>query len=176
VIASLKPEHVALGSEMLAQAFLEDVPTCGQNVEGYAPRGAHSAIAARVKNAGGTAMDEPLYFGHSYNGPHACHSTIENISERVATNIREYQKAFPDVVAGDIEPLPGLSDEPTWEVDYSRWIEAFRHAVGRPLAYTQVDVVWNHRGWQQSLQAATALLQRHGIPFDIIYNAATRHL
>jgi hypothetical protein len=76
IVARLKEKHVALGVEMLAQAYTlpgVDAPArCGGGVEGYAAPAETAAIAAKLKRAGATlqyiAMDEPLWFGHYYRG------------------------------------------------------------------------------------------------------------
>jgi hypothetical protein len=51
------------------------------------------------------AMDDPLWFGHYYNGKNACHSSIDNVAERVAKNLHEYLKVFPNAIIGDGEPI-----------------------------------------------------------------------
>jgi len=143
VVAELKRRHIALGVEMLAQAYTLPGMTapagCGGGVEGYYPPEQTAALAARIRRAGGQldyiAMDEPLWFGHYYTGPHACRSSIEDVAARVAANLREYQKLFPNVVIGDIEPFPSITDEPQWSADYQHWREAFRRAVGEPVAF-----------------------------------------
>src|SRR5579864_5508457 len=141
VVAKLKQKHVALGLEMLAQAY--DPPGCGGGVEGYFPQDQTAQLAAKLKRAGATldyiAMDEPLWFGHYYNGKNACHSSIENVAERVAANLREYQKFYPHVVIGDGEPFPSITDQPHWQDDYKEWLRFFKMKTGQPLAYTFID-------------------------------------
>jgi hypothetical protein len=83
-----------------------DAPAhCGEGVEGYYAPFATAALAAKLKRAGGElqyiAMDEPLFFGHYYNEKNACRSSIRNVVDRVAANLREYQKIFPDAVLHD---------------------------------------------------------------------------
>jgi hypothetical protein len=96
-------------------------------VEGYFAPGQMAALAAKLKRAGGTleyiAMDEPLWFGHYYNEKNACHSSIDNVVARVAANWREYQKVFPNVIIGDIEPFPSITAQPSWQSDYRTWMQ-----------------------------------------------------
>src|SRR5262245_26303442 len=77
--ARLKEKNIGLGVEMLAQAYTP--PGCGGGVEGYFPPDQTAALAAKVRRANGTvhhvAMDEPVWFGHYYNGAQACHSSID---------------------------------------------------------------------------------------------------
>ncbi len=180
VVARLKQHHVGLGVEMLAQAYTlpgaSAPPGCGQGVEGYFAPEVTAALAAKLKRAGGAlqfiAMDEPLWFGHYYNEKNACHSSIENVVDRVAANIREYQKVFPDVVIGDIEPFPSITMQPGWEADYQRWLDLFRSKIGKPMAYTYIDIDWNHANWQQGLRTFVSFAHDVHMPIGIIYNAA----
>jgi hypothetical protein len=174
VAARLKEEHVALGIEMLAQAD-DDPAGCGGGVEGYYATHMVANIAAKLKRTGAEpsyiAMDEPLYFGHYYNGKNACHSSIDNVAERVAKNLHEYQKVFPNVIIGDGEPFPAITDQPNWKDDYKHWIEAFRAKVGKELAFTNVDINWGVKNWPSSVQTFDYFAKDAGMPIGIIYNA-----
>jgi hypothetical protein len=149
---------------------------CGEGVEGYYAPFATAALAAKLKRAGGTlayiAMDEPLFFGHYYNEKNACRSSIRNVVDRVAANLREYQKIFPDVVIGDIEPLPVITAQPNWQNEYREWLQTFKAIVGKPLSYTMIDINWGHTNWPESLPAFTNFAGGVQMPIGIIYNAA----
>jgi hypothetical protein len=172
--ARLKEKNIGLGVEMLAQAYTP--PGCGGGVEGYFPSDQTAALAAKVRHANGTvryvAMDEPVWFGHYYNGPQACHSSIENVAERVAANLREYLKLFPDLVIGDIEPIPSMSSQPNWQTDYTAWRMAVQKATGKPIAYLFVDIDWTRTNWEQGLKAVVQYAQNTHLPLGIIYNAS----
>lgn len=180
VVARLKQKHIALGIEMLAQAYtlpgIYSPPGCGEGVEGYYAPFATAALAAKLKRAGGTPqfifMDEPLFFGHYYNEKNACHSSIDEVAERVAANLREYIKVFPDVTIGDGEPLPVITAQPDWQNDYKEWLRLFRMKTGKPLSYTVIDINWGHANWPQSLQAFVSFARDVHMPIGIIYNAA----
>jgi hypothetical protein len=180
VVARLKEQHIALGIEMLSQAYTlpgTNAPAgCGGGVEGYFPPEQTAALAAKIKHAGGTvqyiAMDEPLWFGHYYDGHMACHSSIENVAARVAANLREYQKYFPDVIVGDIEPFPSITSQATWQGDYKTWTQAFQHAVGKPISFLYVDINWGQSQWPQSLTTIAGFAHDANLPLGIIYNAA----
>jgi hypothetical protein len=180
VVARLKQKHIGLGIEMLAQAYtlpgVSSPPGCGQGVEGYYAPFATAALAAKLKRAGGTpqyiVMDEPLWFGHYYNEKNACHSSIEEVAERVAANLREYLKVFPDLIIGDGEPFPAITNQPGWQNDYKKWLQAFRGKVGKPLSFTDVDINWGHTNWPQSLKAFASFSRGVHMPIGVIYNAA----
>ncbi len=174
VAARLKEKHIALGIEMLAQA--DDEPSgCGGGVEGYFPPYMVAALAAKLKRTGAEpsyiAMDEPLYFGHYYNGKNACHSSIDNVADRVAKNLHEYLKVFPNVVIGDGEPFPAITDQPNWKEDYKHWMEAFRAKVGKELAFTNVDINWGVKNWPASVQTFARFARDVKMPLGMIYNA-----
>ncbi len=180
MVAELKRRHIALGIEMLAQAYtlpgMSAPPGCGGGVEGYFPPDQTAALAAKLKRAGGRldyiAMDEPLWFGHYYTGAHACRSSIDDVARRVAANLREYQRLFPGVVIGEIEPFPSITDQPAWRDDYQHWRQAFRQATGQALAYLYVDINWGQPAWQRSLAEVSGFTHGAGLPLGIIYNAA----
>ncbi len=175
VVARLKEMHVALGIEMLAQAD-DDPPGCGGGVEGYDATFMVANIAAKLKRAGAEvgyiAMDEPLWFGHYYNGKNACHSSIDNVAERVAKNMHEYLKVFPNAIVGDGEPFPAITDQPNWKDDYRHWMEAFHAKVGKELAFTNIDINWGIKNWPASVQAMASFARDVKLPIGIIYNAA----
>jgi hypothetical protein len=175
VAARLKDKHVALGIEMLAQAD-DDPPGCGGGVEGYYAPYMVANIAAKLKRTGAEpryiAMDEPLWFGHYYNGKNACHSSIANVAERVAKNLDEYLKVFPNVTIGDGEPFPAITDQPNWKDDYKRWIEAFHAKVGKELAFSNVDINWGVKNWPRSVEAFQSFAKDARMPMGIIYKCA----
>jgi len=176
-IAKLNQKHIKLAIESLAQSWV-DQPKCGKGVEGYTDPPGNAQIARKIKAAGGEVtyitMDEPLFFGHFYSGRGACHSSIENVAERAAAIMREYKKVFPDVVIGDIEPIPSLTKQPGWQNAYREWMQAFQKAAGRPIAFVNLDVNWPEDGgrWRQSLKDAASFARASHVPVGIIYNAA----
>jgi hypothetical protein len=180
IVARLREKHIALGVEMLAQAYtlpgVDAPPGCGGGVEGYAAPAETAAIAAKLKRAGATlqyiAMDEPLWFGHYYNEKNACHSSIDNVVARVAANMREYQKVFPDVIIGDGEPFPSITAQPHWQNDYRQWLQTFKAVIGKPLSFTAVDINWGHKEWPESVRAFANFARDVHMPIGMIYNAA----
>lgn len=177
--AKLKQKRIGFAIESLAQSWVGyEQYKCGHGVEGYTDPPGNAQIARRIKAAGGelvyVTMDEPLYNGHYYNGPSACHSTIENVAERAAAVMREYQKVFPNVVIGDTEPFPVLTQQPNWQRDYSEWMQAFSKAFGKPIAFLNMDIDWprDHGHWQQSLEQAADFARANHLALGIVYNTA----
>lgn len=172
IVQDLKRRGIELAIESLAQNDATE-PHCGQGVEGYGHPKEVAAIAAKIKRVGGKlsflAMDEPLYFGHYYRGPGACHSSVNNVAERVAAVLTEYRKVFPDVLIGDIEPA-GAFRIPEWSGDYKQWVAAFRDKVGTQLGFLRADIDWNDAEPKQALADAVALARDNDLKFQIIYN------
>jgi hypothetical protein len=174
VTKRLKEHNVAMSVAMLAQAY-DKQAHCGANVEGYFPPEQTAVWALKLRQNGADlkylAMDEPLWFGHYYNGPSACHSTIERVAELVAENVRAYKKQYPNVAVGDGLPVPSFTDQPNWQADLKHWMQAFNSANGQPLAFIQLDIDWQHKNWEQSVKALSRFLRGMNMPFGIVYNA-----
>jgi hypothetical protein len=115
-------------------------------------------------------MDEPLFYGHYYDGRNACHSSIVNVAERAVAIMAEYKKLFPHVVIGDIEPVPAIAEHPGWQNEYRQWMTAFSAAMGQPLAFLQIDINWSKPDWPMKLQETVAFARTVKLPFGIIYN------
>jgi hypothetical protein len=170
MLDDLRQRHMklALGALMQTQP-----PNCGQNVEGYAAAGAMAAIAEKIKRLGSeldyVAMDEPLWFGHRYDGPQACHASIADIARNVAGNVAAIRRVFPAVRIGDQEPFPVDSTSPAWLDEIAQWIAAYRAATGENLAFLQTDMGW-HVPWRQPLGALSAMLTAAGITYGVIYD------
>jgi len=146
IVKMLKSRNIGLGIESLATNWYHE-PPCGMGIEGYCDPGTTNAIVAKLLRVGGTpayiGMDEPLWFGHFYDGKNACRSSLQDLAGRVAVNIRIYKAAFPNVVIGDIEPFPAVSNQPNWQADLAVWVKAFHNATGTPLSFLRLDVNWD---------------------------------
>jgi hypothetical protein len=153
IVSDLKRRGIAIGLEAgVMNVGGKPKPACGGwgSVEGYGPVAMHEVIARKIKKAGGSvkyiAMDEPLWFGHYYTGkPGAqpgCHLAIGDVVKLILPSLEVYMREFPDVIIGDIEPSNALANQPNWQRDYAAWATEFRSAVGRPLAFLQLDAAW----------------------------------
>lgn len=92
------------------------------NVEGFAGPSAATYISMLVTSWGGIrkpsstasltfiligainylAMDEPLFYGHCYNGVLACYFPISDIVSQINQTVRAFQAIFPNIVVGGI--------------------------------------------------------------------------
>ena len=145
--------------------------TCGFGVEGYSSRGDPLRIVRQLHALGADiryfAMDEPLWFGHNYRGPNACHASIDDIAADVARKVADLRTVFPAAQFGDIEPV-GVPNE-NWLTDLKQWLIAFRVHTGQDLAFVRADIQWAS-AWQPQMRELERLLHKEGIPLQVIYN------
>ena len=145
MVRDLSSHHIALGVEILATNWFHE-PPCGGGIEGYIDPGSANHVVAKLLKAGGTihlmAMDEPFWFGHFYSGKNACRSSIPGLASRVAVIVKIYTAAFPNVLVGDTEPFPAISNQPNWQAAYGNWVKAFHSATGTPLTFLHLDFNW----------------------------------
>ncbi|MFP5248427.1 MAG: hypothetical protein ACLGP3_01210 [Acidobacteriota bacterium] len=170
MFADLRQRQIALAVEALMQT---GTGGCGWGVEGYSAPNAMESLALRVKRLGGVlnyvAMDEPLWFGHRYSGPHACRSSIAAVANDVARKAAAIRRVFPNVQVGDIEPYAVPGQPGDWLDEIAQWIAIYRAATGENLAFLDTDMDW-HVNWRPQLAALVPVLKATGIKFGIIYN------
>jgi hypothetical protein len=173
VFTDLRRRDIALSIDMLPLTGASSIPGthCGYHVEGYSAPGGPLSIAQWVKSLGGEPqyfeMDEPLYFGHVYDGANACHSSIDEIVQDIAEKVRQVQSVFPNVRIGDGEPMGFKSD--TWLADVEKFISAYRAATGQNLAFFRLDIGWGEP-WRETVRPLAQLLRANQIPLQVIYN------
>ena len=175
VAARLRQHHLAFALGVLAQNWFGEAK-CGNGVEGYSDPASNARVVAKLQAAGipvrSISMDEPLYFGHYYDGQNACLSSIDNVAERVSKILGLYLKAFPEASVIDTEPFPAISSHPSWQSDYQDWMIAFRAAVGRPLTALFIDINWPDARWEGSLGSIVSFAHRQSLRAGIIYWAS----
>jgi hypothetical protein len=146
---------------------------CGQAVESFAGVDEARVIASRVLKAGGRiaviAFDEPYYYAHVYDGANACHWDLPRIASMVVDYVKVLRSYFPELIAGDIEPLP----EPVTAAGLADWIDAYRAAAGEPLAFLHMDMDWGRPGWDTLGHAVASRAARRGVPVGMIYNGGS---
>jgi hypothetical protein len=157
---------------------------CGIGVESYGPPHDMAALAARVKRLGGSiafvVLDEPLYFGHQFNGrpmrayetypQTACHAPIADLARQAATKMAELHSVFPEAKVGEVEPIgPPPANSAN---DLADWLAAYQAASGAPFAFVDLDIVWPQPSWPIQFDAAVAAIQKAGIPLGVIYNGS----
>ncbi len=170
--ADLNRRGIALALEYGA---LTASSQCGIGVEGFAGEDPQNLLNAtiRIQQNGGTlryvAMDEPIYFSTLYTGTNACRWTVDQMAANAAVTIGALLSRFPNVVIGDIEPVPGPPGV-DWLSQYQAGIEALRRALGFPLAFFDADVAWDTSGYLDDLASVHKMLVSEGVPFGVIYN------
>jgi len=153
VVADLNRRHIDIGLEIGAMNVgpANTNPPCGGLgiIEGYGTPAQAKRVSEMIKAAGGTikylVMDEPLYYGHFSSKPHACHSPISVVVDQIVPTLNTYLQEFPDVVIGEVEPtrFPAYTN---WQADFLAWAKGFNAAMGRPLAFVQLDIPWADDG------------------------------
>jgi len=110
---------------------------------GYGIRKRLTRNPRKIKRAGGLdplhRMDEPLWFGHYFDGKRGADSQAAiRASARSWISSRSrspcMRRKFPGIVVGDIEPTV-LVEQPTGKTTSPRWVNGFRSQQARPLAF-----------------------------------------
>jgi len=175
LIFDLKRRNIALALQGVPLVASE---ACGRNIESYGPPHHMVAAAKRIKQLGGAvqyvALDEPLFYGHEYEGNaslRACHSPIDKIAEETARSMAEIREVFPSVQIGDVEPF-GIHrpDSETWIAHLKEWFQAYKKASGTQFAFLQADLVRSNPNWKPQFLSAVGLVRGLGIPLGVIYN------
>jgi hypothetical protein len=167
IFAYLNSHHIALAVEFPP---LTPTAACGMGVEGFAGEMA-LPVATRIQQLGGNlqyiAFDEPFYHGGVlYPGANACRWTPQQIAANALQSVNQIRTVFPNVIVGDIEPVPGGAG---WLSQYTAGIDAWRAVAGVPFAFFHFDVNWGI-SWAPSVASLRQALQQRGIPFGMIYN------
>jgi hypothetical protein len=167
VIQDLKRRNIRLAMEgfMLTASF-----RCGNGgVESYASPGTIRDIIARLAKLGGTlsyvAMDEPVHFGHYYNGHAACRDPIKELAEQMVSNVKALKLAFPDIEFGEIEPLNNATvNRIDTMLEFGR---DFRIATGEPIRFIAADIIWKD-DWRPQLLEWQKKANTAGIGLGVI--------
>jgi hypothetical protein len=139
---------------------------CGTGMEGFdGDNGVR--LANKVKALGGTlkyiAMDEPFV------GALGCNWTPRQTAENALRSIARVRTVFPDVIVGDIEPVPAAQAPADWLLRYSAWLDAWKDVFGAPLPFFHLDVNWS-LDWVPNVEAMRHELVSRHIAFGMIYN------
>ena len=152
-VADLNRRGIAIAVETGVMNVPPNPPTgCGGlgAVEGYGTVPRAHRIAQIIKAAHGEirfiAMDEPLFYGHVFTHSagkgQGCHSPVAEVLAESKPTLDAFVQEFPDIVIGDIEPTALVGTDPRWRADLSDWAAGLRDAMGRPLAFLDLDVQW----------------------------------
>lgn len=169
IFDGLQQRHITLAIEA---GMLTSKTLCGK-IEGYCGEQIGKAIA-RIKSLGGilgyVAMDEPLWFGHVSSLRGALHTPLADLATDVANQVAVVHQYFPNAQIGDIEPVGNAAAPADYVSEITQWAEAYKVAVGHPLAFFHSDVGWQGTGWQIQLMELYKLARTNGMKFGIIYN------
>jgi hypothetical protein len=148
---------------------LDPSADCGHGVESFAGSDSGRRLAARIRDAGGMlqviALDEPWFYGHVYDGPQACHRTVEEVAAGVAAFVAAVRSEFPWVIVGDIEATPN----PVTSAGLAEWMDAWQAAMGEPMAFLHLDLDWSQPDWSALALEVQAAGDARGVPTGIIY-------
>ncbi len=127
-------------------------------------------LAARLRRLGANltyiSLDEPLHFGHYYQGHDACSYTIDSLAAGVSENIRQVKQVFPGIKVVDVEPLTGLGSP----AEIGQWITGLRrNDVGSAPIAMIFDVQW-HRPWWTYVRPMIGALRYYGVGYGVIFN------
>ena len=168
----LASNHIGLATEW---GPLSPPGGCGGGgLEGFAGQYGQ-ADAQIIASLGGNlhyiAFDEPEYYGGLYTGANACNWPETAVAQNAAANLAQIRAVFPDVIVGDIEPVPALFVTPDWLDHYLAWIDAWQATTGTPFAFFDFDVQQgaDWRPWDTALRIALAA---RGIPYGVIYDGS----
>jgi hypothetical protein len=172
MLSGLALRHIKLAVSGL---MLTGTDRCGHHVEGYSGPRIIEHVAARVKQLGSTidymVMDEPLLYGHLYQGPSACRDSITDVARQVAEKVGQIEAVFPAIKVGDSEVISTRA-EGELLAPLNEWLSAYQTAVGEPLAFVQVDLNWTNPHWPNDLRSVASLLHAANVPLGIIYNGS----
>ena len=152
---------------------LDPPASCGQGVEGFAGTDEGRLISRRIRDAGGildvVALDEPYYFAHLYDGPNACHWSVDEVADGVRAFRDVMRDEWPAVLIGDTEPMPpGVTPD-----GLAGWLDAYREAAGEPFAFLHLDMDWSIDAWPQLGLDVEAIGQAREVPIGMIYNGGS---
>lgn len=162
----LQHRHIALAIEF---GILHQRADCG-HVEGHNPN--QLEIAQRIERLGGKveyfATDEPLYFGHSFDGKEGCRDPLPALAAEAAGIARAFRSVFPKVKFIDVEPISNFK-EPDWVELIVQWHAEFAKAFGEPFYRFDVDVNWR-QPWSDRVVAIASRMRREGMRLGLLCN------
>jgi hypothetical protein len=168
IFAFLRQHNIPLG---LATGAVP-APNCGDGVEGMAHHpDANVQTARKLQRLGADVkylvMDEPLTFGHYFNGRNACHIPIDQLAAGVADEVRKFREVFPDVQVVDVEAHSGIGSP----AELGQWLDALKSQLGAGAPFAvRFDVQWDSRKkpWQEFVVRQVDTVLKHGYRYALI--------
>lgn len=182
--ADLAPEdllHTVFGflsaHNISLEVALQGLPVegCGLGVEGMVQTVRHPiATAERLKKLNAQVatfgLDEPLFFGHFWDGHNACRLPVEEVAERLARTIAAVRAIYPSARINDYE-VPTGKAYPQWGTVLPQWLEAYQRHTGTPLDAMTLDANWRDPHWQDAVRESVRILHAHGVKAGLFLDA-----
>jgi hypothetical protein len=160
--------QIDLSTEAVAKTAI-----CGGE-EGYTWPGENGGAAKILFDLGikvdWVDMDSPMNSGHYDTGPQSCQLPIPDLIPRVAITLQDVFALYPDARLVDIEPLPGLEQQPNWRQDVQNFHEGLAQQLGVRVTAIQTDVNWRDRAWPQAMLDLRDYLHEKNQQLAVIYD------
>jgi len=171
-VADLSRRHIAIGLPLMSIA--RDRGTKMGGVEGYDYTENVTRVAQRLKQLGITPkylrIDSPLWFGHYDKQALACQYPVDELVKRVAQNVGEYTKVFPDIIVGDVEPVPPLLLASDWRETYRSFKEKLEATIGKKIAFLHLDEAWRNPDVLTDMKIVADFAHSLGMKTGFIYD------
>ena len=147
--------------------------TCGAE-EGYTYVGENSGAAQILFNLGFKVdwvdMDGPMNAGSYDTGPQSCRLSIADLIPRVVSTLQGVFALYPNAKLMDVEPLPGLEQQPTWRQDVQTFHAGLAQQLGVQVAAMQTDVNWLDPTWPAVMANLQTFLHERNQLLSVIYD------
>ncbi len=164
-----KQHHMKIDLEI--EAVTRFPNQCGLGDEGYTAPGDLARQAGMLKRLGVKVdimtMDEPMWFGHYASDPLACQLPVADLAANVAANISAITALYPDIQLYEIEPIPAVTNFPTWRQDMAAFHNGLVQGLGKQVRGVQLDVGWETPAWQPAMQAMNTFVHENNMTLGI---------
>jgi hypothetical protein len=147
--------------------------TCGGE-EGYTYPGENADAAQILFNLGFKVdwvdMDGPMNAGSYDTGPQSCQLSIADLIPRVVSTLQGVFALYPNAKLMDVEPLPGLEQQPTWRQDVQTFHAGLAQELGVQVAAMQTDVNWLDPTWPAVMANLQTFLHERNQLLSVIYD------
>lgn len=165
-VTYLNNHNIAIAME---SGPLESNLNCGQGVEGFAGKKPTLYALDRIKEAGGAVrfitLDEPFYFGNTYDGHNACHWSTLKVAQDVFAYVQSINLFSPGIMIGDTEPI--------WQgngvIQYENWLNMYLAVSGTNFPFFVLDNDWSDSKWPMIDKELETFANVHKIQLGIIY-------
>jgi hypothetical protein len=170
-LAFLAARHISLAVGI--PGLPVDKHVCGDGVEGMVWPGEVRNLMLRLKQLNAdpayVSFDEPLSYGHFFQGRNACRFSVAETARHLAESVRVIRAAFPNVRIVEAE-VPTGKPQGEWERALSEWLADYRAETGEDLYGLSMDVYWHHR-WREAIPSTVAILRQARIHVGLYLHA-----